>query len=176
MKSVAQLIAEAPIEVREPKTPVSTSDEAWKEIRALPPALPEAPVMPDSLIPPVLAPWLCDICERTQIPLDYVAAPAIVALSSVIGRTVGIYPKQRDDWLCVPNLWGVVIGRPGVLKSPALAEALKPLRRLALQAQEEHIDKARSAEAEKIVAQAQIEGLTIATVDPVFSLYDVPTI
>lgn len=27
-----------------------------------------------------------------------------------------------------------------------------------------------------LVAQAQIEGLTIATVDPVFSLYDVPTI
>ncbi len=82
--------------------------EPWKELQPLPPALPEAPTMPDSLIPPVLAPWLCDICERTQIPLDFVAAPAIAALSSVIGRTVGIYPKQHDDWLCVPNLWGSV--------------------------------------------------------------------
>jgi len=157
MKSVAQRIAEAPIEVREPKTAGSTSGEAWKEIKALPPALPEAPTMPDSLIPPVLAPWLCDICERTQIPLDFVAAPAIVALSSVIGRTVGIYPKQHDDWLCVPNLWGVVIGRPGVLKSPALAEALKPLRRLAFQAEEDHKEASRTAEAAAVVVQAQID-------------------
>ncbi len=74
---------------------------SWKDLKPLPPALPEVPIMPDSLIPPVLAPWLCDICERTQIPLDFVAAPAIAALSSVIGRTVGIYPKQHDDWLCV---------------------------------------------------------------------------
>ncbi len=38
MKSVAQLIAEAPTEVREPKTAVSTSGEPWKELKALPPA------------------------------------------------------------------------------------------------------------------------------------------
>ena len=157
MESVAQRIAEAPTEVREPKTAVSTSGEAWKELKALPPALPEAPTMPDSLVPPVLAPWLCDICERTQIPLDYVAAPAIVAVSSVIGRTVGIYPKRQDDWLCVPNLWGVVIGRPGVLKSPALAEALKPLRRLAFQAEEAHKEDSRAADAAAVVVQAQID-------------------
>ncbi len=113
--------------------------------------------MPESLIPPVLAPWLCDICERTQIPLDYVAAPAIVALSSVIGRTVGIYPKQHDDWLCVPNLWGVVIGRPGDLKSPALDDSLKPLRRLAVQAEEDHKEAARAADAATVVVQAQID-------------------
>ncbi len=157
IKSVAQRIAEAPIEVHEPKTTVSTSNEAWKELKPLPPALPEVPAMPDSLVPPVLAPWLCDICDRTQIPLDYVAAPAIVALSSVIGRTVGIYPKKRDDWLCVPNLWGVVIGRPGVLKSPALAEALKPLRRLAFRAEENHKVASRTNEAAVVVIQAQID-------------------
>jgi putative DNA primase/helicase len=131
--------------------------EPWKDLKPLPPALPEAPTMPDSLIPPVLAPWLCDICERTQIPLDFVAAPAIAALSSVIGRTVGIYPKQHDDWLCVPNLWGAVIGRPGVLKSPALAEALKPLRRLAFQAEEAHKTASRAADAAAVVVQAQID-------------------
>ncbi len=133
------------------------AEQAWKDTKPLPPALPTAPTMPESLIPPVLAPWLCDICERTQIPLDFVATPAIVAMSSVIGRTIGIYPKQYDDWLCVPNLWGVVIGRPGVLKSPALAEALKPLRRLAFQAQEDHKEDSRAAEAAGVVVQAQID-------------------
>jgi len=136
---------------------VTESAEPWKDLKPLPSALPEAPTMPDSLIPPVLAPWLCDICDRTQIPLDFVAAPAIAALSSVIGRTVGIYPKQHDDWLCVPNLWCAVIGRPGVLKSPALAEALKPLRRLAFQAEENHKVAARGAEAAAVVVQAQID-------------------
>ncbi len=57
IKSVAQRIAEAPIEVHEPKATVSTSSEAWKELKPLPPALPEVPAMPDSLVPPVLAPW-----------------------------------------------------------------------------------------------------------------------
>ena len=141
----------------QPAPAPTTSAVEWKDLKPLPPALPEAPVMPDSLIPPVLAPWLCDICERTQIPLDYVAAPAIVALSGVVGRTVGIYPKQHDDWLCVPNLWGVVIGRPGVLKSPALAEALKPLRRLAFQAEENHKGASRTADAAAVVVQAQID-------------------
>ncbi len=131
--------------------------EPWKDLKPLPPAMPAVPTMPESLIPPVLAPWLCDICERTQIPLDFVAAPAIVALSSVIGRTVGLYPKQHDDWLCVPNLWGAVIGRPGVLKSPALAEALKPLRRLAFQAEDNHKADSRAAEAAAVVVQAQID-------------------
>ena len=144
-----------PVIVSIPATPEPVA--SWKDLKPLPPALPTVPAMPESLIPPVLAPWLCDICERTQIPLDFVAAPAIVALSSVIGRTVGIYPKRQDDWLCIPNLWGVVIGRPGVLKSPALAEALKPLRRLAVEAEEGHKEDSRTAEAKAIVIQAQID-------------------
>ncbi len=100
MESVAQRIAEAPVEVREPKTTLSTSEEAWKELEPLPPALPEAPTMPDSLIPPVLAPWLCDICERTQIPLDFVAAEKAAALWSSQGRKVWIAqpPKPGTDF------------------------------------------------------------------------------
>ncbi len=144
-------------EYRPQTAPAPEPVEPWNDLKPLPPALPNAPTLPDSLVPPVLAPWLCDIRERTQIPLDFVATPAIVALSSVISRTVGIYPKQKDDWLCVPNLWGVVIGRPGVLKSPTLAEALKPLRRLAFQAEETHKEASRAADAAAVVVQAQID-------------------
>ena len=41
----------------------------------------------------------------------------------------------------MPNLWGLGVGLPGSMKSPALAEALRPLRRLITDAQardEEH--------------------------------------
>ncbi len=97
----------------------------------LPPLRPTAPSLPAGLIPASLRPWLVDAAERAQSPLEFFAATAVVALSSLIGRKVGIFPKRQDDWLVTPNLWGAVIGRPGVLKSPAIKEALNPLGRLA---------------------------------------------
>src|SRR5215212_2222614 len=75
-----------------------------------------------------------DIAERMQAPPDFVAASAIVALGSVIGRQVGIRPQAQTDWTVIPNLWAVIIGRPGIMKSPAMGEALKPLKRLETQA------------------------------------------
>src|SRR5262249_2682396 len=65
---------------------------------------------------------------------EYVAVTAMVALGSIIGGKVGIKPRQKDDWIEVGNLWGGIIGRPGTLKSPALQEALKPVRRLEMDA------------------------------------------
>src|SRR3546814_13665673 len=37
---------------------------------------------------------------------------------------------RNDDWQEVPNLWSCIIDRPGVIKSPAVKNALKPLSRL----------------------------------------------
>jgi hypothetical protein len=65
-----------------------------------------------------------------QCPPDFPAVAAMIALAAVVGRCVGIRPKQQDDWLVVPNLWGAVIGRPGLLKTPAIEEPLKLLGRL----------------------------------------------
>jgi hypothetical protein len=58
--------------------------------------------------------------------------------SSVIGAGCVIRPKERDNWGVVPNLWGGVIARPGMLKSPAIEAAFGPLRRLEAKAREEH--------------------------------------
>ena len=90
-----------------------------------------------------------DIAERMQCPPDFIAAAAIVALGSVIGRRCGIRPKRHDDWTVVPNLWGAVIGRPGVLKSPAIQEALRPLHRLEAEAGEAHAAAMRAFEGER---------------------------
>ena len=35
-----------------------------------------------------------------------------------------------DNWTVTPNLWGLAVGVPGVMKSPALSEGLRPLERL----------------------------------------------
>ncbi len=110
------------------------------------------PVEPfnEKLLPDSIAPWVADIATRMQCPLDFPAAGAMVALSGAIGCKVGIYPKRHDDWLVVANLWGMLVGRPSVLKTPALEQSLIPLTRLEIAAKEKYEAKLRlfCAEAE----------------------------
>jgi hypothetical protein len=89
-------------------------------------------------LPDSLAPWVDDIGNRLQCPLDYLGTTALTALGTVIGRRIGIKPQVKTDWIEIPNLWGMFIGRPGMLKSPAMEAALSPLKRLAAQAAESH--------------------------------------
>jgi uncharacterized protein DUF3987 len=103
---------------------------SWPIPKPLPEGLLPVPTLPEIILPESLRPWLADIASRLQVPLDFPAAPAIVALGSIIGNQMRVRPKRRDDWTVTPNLWGATIGRPGVLKSPAIAEALRPLRKL----------------------------------------------
>ena len=102
----------------------------WPEPTPLPNALPPVDPFDPELLPVALRGWVMDIAHRMQCPVDFPAVTALVALSSLIGARAVIQPKARDDWQVVPNLWGAVVGRPGVKKSPALGEALKPLHRL----------------------------------------------
>lgn len=104
--------------------------DAWPEPVPLPDDLPAVDSFDAEMLPPILRAYVEDIAERMQCPQDYPAVALIVALSSIVGRRCGIKPKQKDDWTVIPNLWGAVVGRPGVLKSPALDEALKALKAL----------------------------------------------
>lgn len=106
------------------------SDDDWPEPTPLPNALPPVDPFDAELLPDALRGWVMDIAHRMQCPPDFPAVAALVALSSLIGARAVIQPKAKDDWQVVPNLWGAVVGRPGVKKSPALGEALKPLHRL----------------------------------------------
>ena len=61
------------------------------------------------------------------------------AIASVVGRQVTIRPKREDTWTVVPNLWGAVVGLPGVLlKTPAIKEPLDLLERLEIEAKERY--------------------------------------
>ena len=106
----------------------------WPTPKPLPNGL--APVAPFSLefLPDRLAPWIADISNRLQCPPDYAAVAAMVALGAVIGRRLAIKPQQKTDWTEIPNIWGGFIGRPGMLKSPAMGEALKPIHHLEAEA------------------------------------------
>jgi putative DNA primase/helicase len=102
-----------------------------------------------AFLPASLGPWIEDISNRLQCPPDFVAVAAITALGSLIGRRAGIKPQLKTDWTEVPNIWGCFIGRPGMLKSPAMAEALKPLHHL----------EAEAAKDNEIAQQAYEAGL-----------------
>jgi len=130
--------------------------DTWPEPTPLPNALPPVDSFDAELLPVALRGWVMDIAHRMQCPADFPAVAALVALSSLIGARAVIQPKARDDWQVVPNLWGAIVGRPGVKKSPALGEALKPLNRL--QADEFELWKAAHAAWELDCKVAAMQG------------------
>jgi hypothetical protein len=119
-------------------------ESEWPEPKLLPSGLLPVQSFDLALLPATIAPWVADIAERMQCPPDFVGVPAVIGLGSVLGRRVGVRPQRRTDWLEVPNLWGCIVGRPGMMKSPAMAEALKPLHRLEANARKSN-DEARRA-------------------------------
>jgi hypothetical protein len=109
-----------------------------------------APVMAfnEAWMPESFRTWLVDMADRMQCPTDFPAAAVMTALSSVVGRRVAIQPKELDTgWTEHCNLWGLVVGDPGSLKSPTLQAALRPLRRMEAESVRRHQD----AEQERMV-------------------------
>jgi phage/plasmid primase-like uncharacterized protein len=149
-----------------------SDSEPWPAPTPLPDALPPVMAFNEDLLPAALRPWVIDIAHRMQCPADFPAVTVLVAMSSLIGARAVVQPKALDSWQVVPNLWGVVVGRPGVKKSPALGEALKPLHKL----QENESDAWQLANAawelDCKVAEMQSEAnerkaKSLATTDPV---------
>ncbi len=110
--------------------PPATNETVWPDPAPLPNALPAVAPFDMDLLPETLRGWVADIAHRMQCPPDFTAVGAVVALSSLIGARAVVKPKARDDWAVVANLWGLIVGRPGVKKSPALAQAMAPLHQL----------------------------------------------
>lgn len=108
--------------------------EHWPTPTSLPEGLPPVDPFDDELLPPLMRQYVADIAERIQCPPDFPAVALMTVISSVVGRRCGIRPKRLDDWTVVPNLWGMVIGKPGIMKTPPLQEVMRPLQELQAQA------------------------------------------
>lgn len=133
--------------------PNSVEPVQWPDPLPIPSdLLPVAPFDSD-LLPDAMRPWAEDIAERMQCPLDFVAVAIMASLSSVIGRKACIQPKREDDWKVTPNLWACVVGRPGVMKSPALSESMKPLERLIMSAEESYLEAKKDYEIESQLSE-----------------------
>ncbi|MEX2186168.1 MAG: DUF3987 domain-containing protein [Pirellulales bacterium] len=127
----------------------------WSEPHALPTELAKVEPFDMSSLPSSLQGWIADITERMQCPPDFAAVAAMVVAAGLLGRKVGIRPKRFDDWLVVANLWGMVIGRPGIMKTPAISEAINVAKRLEIEAQAEHGEAMKVYEAAQIVAKVR---------------------
>lgn len=127
-------------------------EEIREELRPVEP-------LPPAIIPEPLRPWLADVARRMQCPLDFVAVGALVVAGAIVGAGCGIRPKAHDDWLVVPNLWGGIIARPSMLKTPSLAEIMKPLARLEIEAKDQFESEQRYFGAEIEAHKAQKEAL-----------------
>ena len=112
--------------------------EDWPDPIDLPSGLEKVPPLNPEILPENVAAWLEDIADRMQVPSDYVAIPAMVMFGSLIGNKIAIAPKEHDNWVEVGNLWGLVIGRPGFMKSPAASEVFKPMKRAAKSASDSY--------------------------------------
>lgn len=113
----------------------------------------------ETLLPDPLRAWIMDEAERMPCPPEFVAAAALVALSSIIGARCAIKPKSRDSWLVVPNLWGGIVGDPSAKKSPAWGAALKPMDCLIAKALEEHQAALSEFETVQVVFDAQKDAI-----------------
>lgn len=110
--------------------------DGWPDPEVISSSLPDVFKFDERLLPGVFASWIKDIAERMQCPIEYLAVGALVGAGAVVGNRIGVQPKQHDTgWVEVPNLWGAVVGRPGVMKSPALDQVLAPVRKLEAAAQ-----------------------------------------
>ena len=113
------------------------------------------------MIPTLLRAWIQDIAERGSFSIDY-RQPwrSWNALSGLLGRRLDhAVPSSYDRWLVAPNLWGAVVGPPGVFMSPAVEEARRPLQRLEIEALERYEQAVAAHTAKFLVAEVRVEAI-----------------
>jgi putative DNA primase/helicase len=103
---------------------------SWDEPIPLPASKPKVEPFSPLFLPEALRPWIEDISDRLQCPPEYPAICAMTGIGSLLAAKVVIRPQAFTDWEEASNVWGLLIGRPGMLKSPAARAALAPLKRL----------------------------------------------
>lgn len=123
----------------------------------LPPELLPVEAFPMAALPEAFAPWVRDVAERMHCPPDFVAVPLLVAAASLVARHVGIRPQRRTDWIERGNLWALIVGRPGIMKSPAMSQALAPMDRLEARAAETFNAQAAQHQAEAMATKLRTE-------------------
>lgn len=134
-------------------------NDGWPPRLELPAMAAAVPALSPKLIPEAFQRWLVDASERACVPLEFMVVAALTALSSLVGRSLAICPKQHDNWTVIPNLFGMIVGNPSIGKSPALGEGTSPLKHLAVKAHEAFEKHEAEREAEITIVKMKMERL-----------------
>ncbi len=86
---------------------------------------------PINTLPIEIINWIVGYAEQMQVSVDYLVAPFLVYTGSLIGRKRGLQVRPGTNWIEHPNLWGMLVGRPAMMKSPAMNAVIGPLTTLA---------------------------------------------
>lgn len=138
---------------------VNNTESPWSDPEPLPDPLLEVMPYAKDLLPPAIGDAVNDIAERMQCPADYPAASMLVAMAAVIGCRIGIRPRRFDNWLVIPNLWGCVVGRPSMKKTPAIAEAEKRIRAIEARERDSVAKELESFEIDALVAESRVKAI-----------------
>ncbi|MCB1639155.1 MAG: DUF3987 domain-containing protein, partial [Thiothrix sp.] len=114
-------------------------ENKWPFVR-ITPTLKPAPAFNSAMLPSAFVPFVEDAAYRMQAPPDFIAVSLMVSLSAVVGRKFAIHPKQWDNWLVVPNLWGGIVSNPSAKKSPSIAEGIKAIEQLEIGAKNDYME------------------------------------
>lgn len=102
------------------------------------------PKFPPKAWPDQVWQWCKENAESMSTPPDYICATLMVVFASLVGRKRLIQPERNNPkWVVTPNLWGFVVGRSGVKKSPAMKIVLAEQNKLMQEAME-YYDLAKS--------------------------------
>lgn len=119
-------------------TQLHDTNELMEPLRALPSSLPPVEAFSPAMLPEAIRPYVMDVAQRQQSAPEYCAIVALVGLAGVVGRKLLMRPKRHDDWTITPNLWGVLIGGPSSMKSPALRAMRFPMDSIEKELREVH--------------------------------------
>jgi hypothetical protein len=135
---------------------IDHSEIAWGTPQLLPDS-PMLPVMelPEHCVPARVLNYCRDVAKRMSIPIDFPVASALTFLSSAIGARALMKPKQYDNWLVTPNLWGFIVATPSSLKSPATKEVRSVFGKIETAYTEEYEAAMTSFKNEKQVVDVQ---------------------
>ncbi len=131
----------------------------WRQPDDLPDPLPAVMPLPEDVLPSSIRDAVADISERMQCPPDFPAAAMLVAMSAIVGCRVGIRPRRMDDWLVVPNLWGCVVGRPSLKKTPAIKTAETRVRGIEAREKERKADTLHAAAIDRRIDDARSKSI-----------------
>src|SRR4029077_19338786 len=111
----------------------------------------EPPPLPEGLLPEVIEDFAFEQADIMGCDPAIIAASALAVCAAAIPDATKLQVKKHDtNWKESARLWVGIVGEPSVMKTPAMALAVKPLHELDahyvrryMRAKEEY-DKAKS--------------------------------